>query len=402
MGVRHRLVLSALTLAVWSPMVRGEDGTPGARMAAIEAAQTGSRERFGKELQQANRIESAQKAATDRFLGELQRNVEAALALARDNPGDPAAFEALKFVIRTNRAGPGDGSARAMRMILERGYTREPRQDGAYLATAALVLFQYPDAERLLRRVLDENPDREARAAACTWLAEHLLQQAKMVRRLRANPEEAKLYEKYTAATPIGTFLKTKDPDALDRQAEAILQRVVAEFADVTLPDAKRTLGDTARGELYRLQNLNVGQVAPEIEGRDHEGKPFRLSETRGKVVVLTFSGNWCGPCVGMYPQERELVSRYRGKPFALVSVNTDDKVETLRKAIASGEITWRCWWESGSEGPITTRWGIISFPTIFVLDPAGVIRFKDHRGQDLDRVVAQLMKEAQSAAKPH
>lgn len=44
--------------------------------------------------------------------------------------------------------------------------------------------------------------------------------------------------------------------------------------------------------------------------------------------------------------------------------------------------------------GPITSRWGVLSFPSIFVLDPAGVIRFKDVRGDDLDRAVAALIAE--------
>jgi thiol-disulfide isomerase/thioredoxin len=110
--------------------------------------------------------------------------------------------------------------------------------------------------------------------------------------------------------------------------------------------------------------------------------------------VVLTFSGNWCGPCVGMYPQERELVAKLKGKPFAMVSVNTDAKVDTLKSSIASGEITWRCWWD-GSAGPIATRWGIEGFPTIFVLDPSGTIRFKNVRGDELDKAVDSLLGEA-------
>ena len=123
-------------------------------------------------------------------------------------------------------------------------------------------------------------------------------------------------------------------------------------------------------------------------------GTPFALSDYRGKVVVLTFSGNWCGPCVGMYPQERAVVSRMKGKPFALVSVSTDADVKTLKQSIASGEITWRCWWDGGTTGPITTRWGIQVFPSIFVLDRSGVIRYKDVRGDDLDKAIASLLDE--------
>ena len=57
-----------------------------------------------------------------------------------------------------------------------------------------------------------------------------------------------------------------------------------------------------------------MGKVAPEIAGKDHEGNSFALSDSRGKVVVLTFSGNWCGPCVAMYPQERALVAKLEGQ----------------------------------------------------------------------------------------
>ena len=209
-------MLAVAILAAWPVRARGDDNRPGARLEAIQACSepraSGTRKRSSKSDGQ-RRPGSPRLTA---FSRNCSSNVEAALKLAAENPSDSAAFEALKFVIRTNRAGPGDGSARAMRMILDRDYTRDPRQDGQYLATVALVLFQYPDAERLLRRVLDENDDRLARAAACNWLAEHLLQQAKIVRRLRSQPEEMKLYEKYTAATPIEAFVK-KDPAALDK-----------------------------------------------------------------------------------------------------------------------------------------------------------------------------------------
>ena len=53
------------------------------------------------------------------------------------------------------------------------------------------------------------------------------------------------------------------------------------------------TLGEAAKAQLFEARNLVVGKVAPEIEGEDADGKKFKLSEYRGKVVVLDFWGDW-------------------------------------------------------------------------------------------------------------
>ncbi len=382
------LILAALTASA------GDDSrTPSARLAEIEAAQKATSQRYSAELQKSERTKEAQAPATERFLRELNVNVEAAIALARANPHDPAAFEALKFVIRTNRAGPGDATGTALKLVLEGKHVRDSDQRG-YLAQVALTLVQYPDAEKILRGVLEENPSFAERGQAGFLLAYHLHYQARMVRKLRKKPDEMKDYDKYTAAQPIAQFVAEHDPDALEKASEALFERVVADFGDVKASDDTRTLGVIARGELFARRNLKVGKVAPEIEGTDLEGNGFTLRDYRGKVVVLSFSGNWCGPCRGMYPQDRALVANLKGKPFALVSVNTDKDPGTLKESISSGEITWRCWRDGGTDGPITTQWGIVSFPSIFVLDGAGVIRFTNVRGDDLDHAVATLLEE--------
>jgi peroxiredoxin len=391
---RDRIWKAFLVLAWVGPVAADDSGTPKARLAEIEAAQKAASQKYSAELQKVEKTKEAQGPAIERFLSAVHKNVEAVLELARAHPNDPASFEALKFAIRTNRAGPGDGTARAMKLVLERKYFRAPTQ-GAYLPGLALSLFQYPDAERILRGVLEENPSRPDRAEACYWLAHHLHEQARMARKFREKPDEMKNYEKYTAAQPIAQFVREHDPDALEQASVAMFERVAAEFGDVTRSHDPRPLGAIARGELFSRRNLQIGKVAPDIEGTDHEGKPFKLSDYRGKVVVLSFSGNWCGPCRGMYPQDRALVASLKDKPFALLSVNTDEDSAALKKSIESGEITWRCWCDGGTDGPITTRWGVVSFPTIFVLDRAGAIRFKDVRGDELDRAVATLMKES-------
>jgi hypothetical protein len=102
-----------------------------------------------------------------------------------------------------------------------------------------------------------------------------------------------------------------------------------------------------------------------------------------------------------MYPQEPAMVERHHGRLFALLSVNTDADRTTLREAIGKGEITWPCWRDGGPSGPITLRWGIDRFPSVFVLDHKGVIRHRDLRGEALDRGVDRMIQEVGTGMRP-
>ena len=249
---------------------RGQDKTPAPRGPALPKSKPrrkpprpSTRPTFKGSFE----TKEAQAPATKRFLDVLYKNVDAALELARTNPGNPVAFEALKFTIRTNRAGPGEGTGKALKMILERKHYCDSDQRD-YLAPTALVLFQYPDAEKVLRGVLDENPSRTARAQACYFLAHHLRQQAYMVRKLPRKPEEMKNYEDYPAAQPIAQLVNEKDPDALEKASESLLEVRRSEFGDVKLDGDSRTFAVIAEGELFSRRHLQVGKTAPRSTAR--------------------------------------------------------------------------------------------------------------------------------------
>jgi hypothetical protein len=93
---------------------------------------------------------------------------------------------------------------------------------------------------------------------------------------------------------PAPEFLQSlgqSDPLVWERKAEELLDRVLEQYAD--FPYLDETLGSAARRELFELRHLGVGRTAPEIEGEDLDGKKFKLSDYRGKVVVLDFGGYW-------------------------------------------------------------------------------------------------------------
>jgi hypothetical protein len=102
-----------------------------------------------------------------------------------------------------------------------------------------------------------------------------------------------------------------------------------------------------------------------------------------------------------MYPHERSLVKRLEGEPFALVGVNSDRDLAKLHARMKEEGITWPSFWngEKGTSGPISKAWNVTGWPTIYVLDPEGVIRAKNVRGEALDAAVNALL--AKEAAKP-
>ncbi len=96
-----------------------------------------------------------------------------------------------------------------------------------------------------------------------------------------------------------------------------------------------------------------------------------------------------------MYPHERSLVKRLEGKPFALIGVNSDKDRDALKKVLAKEQISWRSFWNGGStQGPISQAWRVRGWPTIYVIDANGIIRYRDVRGRAMDEAVDTLLEE--------
>ena len=96
-----------------------------------------------------------------------------------------------------------------------------------------------------------------------------------------------------------------------------------------------------------------------------------------------------------MYAHERSLVEKYADKPFAIVGINSDRERDKLKERMAEEEITWRSFFDGGGTGgPIASKWNVSGWPTIYVIDAEGRIRFKDVRGEELDTCIEELMGE--------
>tara|TARA_B110000495_G_scaffold170397_1_gene158156 strand:+ start:289 stop:555 length:267 start_codon:yes stop_codon:yes gene_type:complete len=86
-----------------------------------------------------------------------------------------------------------------------------------------------------------------------------------------------------------------------------------------------------------------------------------------------------------------------KAKPFTILGVNSDPAVR-YKKAIKENNITWPSFWDGGKTGgPIATEWAVRGWPTIYILDAKGVIRYKNARGKAMDEAVDALLKEMEA-----
>jgi hypothetical protein len=100
---------------------------------------------------------------------------------------------------------------------------------------------------------------------------------------------------------------------------------------------------------------------------------------------------------VAMLPHEKELVERLKDQPFALLGINSDGSAEELKTILSAQAITWRQAVDGDTSGPWATLWNVHGWPTIYVLDAKGVIRYRDVRGEDMDKAIETLLAEAKA-----
>lgn len=201
--------------------------------------------------------------------------------------------------------------------------------------------------------------------------------------------------DRETRALAILSFARYSGNNQRQKTCEAALGFLKNQYAAV--PYDGGTFGEAADESLYFYKNLAIGAPAPVMVGEDADGAVFRLTDYRGKVVMLRFWGDWCPACRRMYGFERRLVEKFRNQPFALVGVNSDPR-DVCKRAQAESNLMWRSVWDGGTtNGPVSTVYRVHNWPTIIVIDSKGIIRFRSE-GLDepkLMRILERLVDDA-------
>ena len=291
--------------------------------------------------------------------------VQQALKVVKLHAADAAAVEPLVWIVKSRR--DADVGQAAVDLLMKYHLTHRQTLDLAYWSKLSGNRWVEP----LLRRQVaaadlpdDQRPKQTLALAACLQrLAE----------------------------------IKTGEAQKLEQEAIKLYAVLGKTYPNKQLLPGL-TFGDLAKSAVFEIKNLSLGKMAPDIEGKDLDGVKFKLSDYRGKVVMLSFWGSWCGPCMELVPHERELIERYRGKPFVIVGVNADPDKDNLKPVLEQNQITWRSFWcgEKGPIGPIPQTWNIGFWPSVYLIDHAGVIRLKRSYNTALDAMIEKLVAEAE------
>jgi peroxiredoxin len=189
-------------------------------------------------------------------------------------------------------------------------------------------------------------------------------------------------------------YSQSIDPAALKTVVPGLLKRfpthqgiagIVAQFNDMMAAAAKKqnSPGPAA-----------VGNTAPDFSMNDTEGKPFALSQLRGKYVLVDFWASWCGPCRGENPNVVAAYNQFKDKNFTVLGVSLDEDKDKWLEAIKKDNLTWKHVSDlKGWQNVTVSVYGYDGIPYNVLLDPQGKILATSLRGSDLQAKLAEVLR---------
>jgi thiol-disulfide isomerase/thioredoxin len=164
-----------------------------------------------------------------------------------------------------------------------------------------------------------------------------------------------------------------------------------------------------------RLARLKmIGQPAPAIAGTDVDGKPVRMSDFKGKVVLVDFWASWCPPCSASFPHLRQLALSHRDQGFVVIGVNLDslaqdpaakrtnpkEALATVRWFLLEHRASWPNVVGNGAEAA-AQAYRVNEVPANFLVGRDGKILQVELSGERLAKAIAAALAKASSAGNP-
>jgi thiol-disulfide isomerase/thioredoxin len=153
---------------------------------------------------------------------------------------------------------------------------------------------------------------------------------------------------------------------------------------------------DNPAAQSMQNGSVSIGAMAPEIAQPDLKGKVRKLSDLKGKVVLVDFWASWCGPCRRENPFVVDMYEKYHKKGFEVFSVSLDNAADRWEQAIQQDKLVWENHVSDlkGWQNKAAADYGVRSIPFPVLIDREGkIVGFgPDMRGDNLEKQVSKLM----------
>nr|WP_295870733.1 TlpA disulfide reductase family protein [uncultured Chitinophaga sp.] len=149
--------------------------------------------------------------------------------------------------------------------------------------------------------------------------------------------------------------------------------------------------GEAIKTEIAARKLSANGATPADFTLKNEVEKAVKLSDYRGKYLLIDFWASWCGPCRASFPHMRELYAQYKDKNFEILSISTDRDKAAWLKAVKDENNPWPQAHDAKSEVSKNT-FNVQVLPTLFILDPKGKIIAQKLEGGELDKKLKELM----------
>jgi len=199
------------------------------------------------------------------------------------------------------------------------------------------------------------------------------------------------------AALAIAMRLKfLGDDDSLKKKRLTLLRKAIIESADVEINGV--SVAKLAEEELYIIRFLTKGQTAPDLSGTDSGLRPLKLSDFKGKVVVLLFWNRSTPEAARVLEMATAMGKKFADKPFAVIGVN-NDTTDNLREWQKKPDLVTFVNF-SDPQNHLAQEYRIGTWPLAYVLDRERKIQYAGPPGSFVDITASALLDDSKPAAK--